>query len=338
MQNLIKAGLYDDLKQIAQELISLWKLEFQQEVEHLSDPLHRWLDFRMRYLDPKPRTVHYSRKFPIDLPTTVKLGLDGLVSKLNSGVDVNSYQSKRLTKFTDSSGKKRPKRTDLLWADWGILHLHITDMEQTPEQSEFYSHRKCSDGESWLLFCLINGDEIGLIDVRHHEDKELFSDIDLLRTIKSSWPDYIEQFRFNGILAGKELTNDEIRQLRSNGLTYGITLDDEVYMPPGMGVTSASTPLKVTLLADRILTRLDYLAELICLDDGPLQTELKKLGIKEPKFSLRATPTGVVLYEEHSNRGFTFSKQEALKHWDDSKILEEIFCPVWAVKDFGATP
>jgi hypothetical protein len=337
MEELIKAGLYDNLNQIALELISLWKLEFKQQVEHLSDPLHRWLDFRMRYIDAMPRTVHYSSKFPINLPHTVQVGLDSIVAKLTSGADINPYQSKWLTRFSDSSGKRSAKRTDLLWADWGILHLHITDVELIPDDSEFYSRRDCSDGEAWLLFCIITGKEIGLIDVRRHKEKEILSDIDMLRIIKSSWPVYLEQFRFNGMLPGRDLTNDDIKQLRNGGLTYSITLGEHVYMPPGMGVTSASTPLKITVIADKILNRIDYLAGLICSDENALQAEIKKLDIHDPKFALRLTPTGVILCELGSNTGFTFTQQQALKHHDDSKILEELFCPPWAVKGMRPT-
>jgi PIN domain nuclease of toxin-antitoxin system len=74
IEKLIKTSLYDKLNQIAHQLINFWEIEFQQEVEHLSDPI--------------PRTVFYSTKFPIGLPQTVKVGLDSLIDNLTNGADV----------------------------------------------------------------------------------------------------------------------------------------------------------------------------------------------------------------------------------------------------------
>lgn len=108
--------------------MTLFGLEFKREVQHLSDPLFRWLDFRLRYIDPLPRSVLVSKKFPKRLPVSAETGLHLLERRFRDGIDVNPYQSKSLIRFNDLSGEKRAKRTDFLWADWGITHLHLSDL------------------------------------------------------------------------------------------------------------------------------------------------------------------------------------------------------------------
>jgi hypothetical protein len=332
MLSTVKANLYKDLNQIAHLLIKFWKIEFRQEAENLNDPILRWLDFRLRYVDPIPRKLLYSNKFPLKLPHSVSAGLHILIDKLQRGVDINQYQSKGLTRFDDLSSKRKSKRTDLLWADWGILHFHITDLDLPSRNLDYYSNRSCSDGESWLLFCIFNGKEVGLIDVRHHSDPDLFSDVDLFKTMKESWPHYVEQFRLNGLSAGKNFTNEQIQQLRKVGVANAINIDDGVYLGPGLGITSASTPHKVKMFAGKIYDRLDILAQLVCLEDGQLESVMIEQGIKEPKFELRLTPTGLTLCESVSNIAFTFSNHEELKDHNHSAILSEMFCPPWATK------
>ena len=290
-----RKGFHSNLNQIALNLVKSWQLEFNQEIENLSSPLFRWLDFRLRYIEPIPRKIVASNKFPKKLPLIVETGFQLLVEKLRNGLDVNPYQSKTLTRFNDTSSKRRSKRTDLLWADWGITHLHITD--KPLKHGKYFYDRECSSGDSCLLFCMFSGDQVGLIDIRRHQDELVFSDLDLIKIVKESWPEYIEQFKLNGILPGTNFTNEEIDYARKGGVNSGIVLDDSVYMGPGMGVTSASTPLKVTLKANQLLKWVDQLADFACDESGFIQKEINLLGIKKPKFELCITAQGFAIYE-----------------------------------------
>lgn len=161
-----KARFFRNIDEIALDFIRMVGLEFKKEIPHLSDPLHRWMDFRLRYIDPVPRQVFLSDKFPKKLPPMVSSSLQKMVDKLQSGIDINPYQSKGLIRFNDISTKRRNKRTDLLWADWRITHLHLTD--RPIQDGEYFSDRRCSNGECWLLFCIVTGDTVALVDVRAH--------------------------------------------------------------------------------------------------------------------------------------------------------------------------
>ncbi len=324
-----RISFYNSLNQIALDFINCWQLEFKQEMENLNDPLFRWLDFRLRYIELVPRKVVISNKFPKKLPLIVETGFRLLIAKLCNGLDVNPYQSKGLIRFNDISGKKRAKRTDLLWADWGIMHLHITDNPLI--DGEFFSDRKCSNGESWLLFCIFSGNEVGLIDIRHHQENTLFSDHDLVRAVKESWPEYMEQFRLKGILPGQNYSNEEIGFLRVNGLSPALVIDDAVYMGPGMGVTSASTPLRVTDKAHRLLEWVDQLASFVCDEIGFIQMEIKKLGIKTPNFELCITAQGFAVYETESKVAFKFPKNTGNEESHYSAKMIDLICPDWAI-------
>lgn len=326
---------YSDLEKITFNLISAYGIEFKREIENLSEPLFRWLDFRLRYIDPVPRKIFASNRFPKNMSSAVGNGFQCIENIIRNGGDVNPYQSKGLIRFNDMSGKNRAKRTDLLWADWGIHHLHITDMPVT--DSDYFSDRKCSNGESWILFCIFVGDTVGFIDVRRHEDESLFADQGLIRIVKESWPEYMEQFKLRGILPGQEgLTSNEISTLRKNGICSPACIDGDIYMGPGMGITSASTPMRVTDKAHRILDWIDQLATLADDENGQIKTEIKKLGVKEPLFELSLTPQGLAIFEEKSNVAFTVSKKA--KNETDTYFaeMENLILPDWALQSLLA--
>ena len=114
-----------NIDDIATNLIGAFSLKFKQEVGNLSNPLLRWLDFRYRYIDPMPRPVVYSNKFPKqNLPKSARQGLKHIRRLIEKGKDINPYQGRGLMLRNDISGEKKDARTDLLWADWGT-HIKI---------------------------------------------------------------------------------------------------------------------------------------------------------------------------------------------------------------------
>jgi hypothetical protein len=331
--NDIKTRFYLDLEKIVSELISAYGLKFKQEIHNLSNPLYRWLDFRLRYIDPIPRQIFFSNRFPKKLSRSAENALHSLETLIREGKDVNPFQSKSLIRFNDISGKKKSKRTDLLWANWGIVHLHLTDKPVVAEN--YFSERACSDGESWLLFCIFTGDTVGFIDIRKHDDDSLFSDQDMIRIIKDNWPDFMEPLKLNGILPpDNHITNSELDSLRKSGINWLTCIDGATYLGPGMGITSASTPLLVTRKADRILDWIDSLAIIAADENGQLQKEVRRLGVRKPKFELCLTPKGLAIFEAEANVAFTFPKKSSANN--ESSIyfskMENLLFPDWALE------
>jgi hypothetical protein len=140
----------NELDEICELFISSFGLSHSKEEANLSSPLFRWMDFRLRYIDPIPRKIIYSDKFSKKLPPHIQRALGGLEVKIRMGEDINPYQSKGIIS-NDVSAKKKANRTDRLWADWKIHHLHLTENE--PPIGEYFVPRS-----GWQLFAIIEGE------------------------------------------------------------------------------------------------------------------------------------------------------------------------------------
>ena len=334
----ISERFFERLNELSSQLISIYSLKFDEKIPNLSEPLHRWMDFRMRYIDPEPRTIFASCQFPKRLPNSVQKGLKILERKIQMGIDINGYQSKGLIKFNDVSSSNRAKRTDLLWADWRIHHLHITDIPITP--GEFFSIRKCSDNENWLLFCFFLKNQCFFVDIRKHDDENIFEDHNLLKIVYKSWPQYIERYRLNGVLGTskkKAISSSDRKMLRVGGLNTFFEHDGKVFHSPGGGITSASTSLTVSTYANKLRHWINYLATNVANPDGFILQQAKNMGIENPNFEISFTPKGLIIIETSKNIGFEFSSDSNDPLSAESKECQNLFLPNWALATlFGA--
>lgn len=325
--NNLKITFQENLNGIAETLISLYKIEFKKEVSQLSCPLTRWLDFRMRYIDPKPRKLVESNAFPKKLSDVANAGFTKLKHLMQTGVDINPYQSKSIIRFNDVSGKKKSKRTDLLWAEWGIFHLHITDIPL--EEGAEFSSRECSDGKNWLLFCLVDHSTIALIDIREHNEKNIFSNDTLIKTIHESWPQFMESFLLKGMMPSRApYSSAEISKLRATGLSAPLILDGKAYIGPGLGVTSAATSERVMWKVRDVRYWVNQISEIAVDPQEQVQIDINAYKIENPSISLCITPQGLAIHEATRNVAYNFTnKNEPECHL--SQMYDLLF-PSWA--------
>lgn len=318
----------DNVDTLVSSLIVGYGLRFKQDVPHLSSPLMRWLDFRYRYIDPIPRPVVWSNQFPARraaLPNDVNAALEKITAMMIAGENLNRYQGRGLTLRNDSSGDNRVTRTDLLWADWGIHHLHLSN-DPLPDDQFF------SRPADYLLFCLIGGNVVAIIDVLRHPDKEGFSNPELMRTVASSWPDYMKRFRLNGVLAGEARTQAELHALRSAGVLSPYVIDGAAYLPPGGGITTASTPTQLTHGYDRIQATIRALASAVADPGGSFRTrQISELRMP-PDFSLAPTPRGLAVYESRTGHAFELPLARPCEKASDLGIFHDLVLPVWALE------
>lgn len=327
-QSSLAARFQSDVDKIAMDFIAAYALRFGQTVEHLSSPLLRWLDFRFRFVDPQLRQVVLSDRFPkTNLPEAATAGLNHLIRLIEQGRDINPYQGRGLTLRNDTSGEKRDARTDLLWADWGILHFHLT-ADPIPAGQYF------SKSADYLAFCIVDGNVIAFIDVLRHPDKQGFADPDLMESVHRNWPDYLNQFEVKGIVGSREenkRSQEEVHNLRNNGANSFLQFGEKVYTSPGMGVTTASTATKITIVANRVRKYVNALAEIVLEPTGQFQTDIGQRGVNEPKFSLAITPAGFAVYEEVSASAFLLPKRSDSKRDLWLAELRHLIAPDWAV-------
>ena len=315
-----------DMDILARRFISIYNLSYSKDVNNLDSSIMRWLDFRMRYVSSVPRKITYSNKFPIQtLPDEVNEAWEVLAEKIEKGEDINPYQGRGLIKTNDTSGSKKGKRTDLLWASWGILHFHIT---KNPIQPDSYF----SDRSGYQAFCAFDNDTCAVIDIREHPKGEGYSDPGLLHIIADSWPHSLEHAQINGILPGDEPTATEIHKLRNAGVNSIITIKGKSYMNPGIGLTSAGTSLNLQMTHICLNDAIRILADLIELEPV-FKSHTTSAGVSDPNFGLTITDKGITLFEEKSRMAFNLDVPTLPR----LKLLQEFVFPDWAVHKYMST-
>ena len=318
-----------DIDSIATSLIEHYSLKFQQDIDHLSSPLMRWLDFRFRYVDPFPREVVYSNKFPkTELNAEASSALQKLEESVKTGTDINPYQGRGLILRNDSSGERKDARTDLLWADWGIHHFHLSN-EPIP------SHQYFSKPADFLVFCLVCGNVVAIIDVLPHPNREGFANPTLIETVFENWPDYMAQFRLNGILPDGHKSQQEIHALRSNGVNASLSFKGSAYLSPGLGVSSASTPMKLVMVHDRLQAHVRDLARLVSDVNSQFRTP-EITALDSPSFSLARTANGLAIYEKNTKQAFLLPESEVGKPAGLLQIIHDLVLPRWACQSLDA--
>ncbi|EHJ91096.1 hypothetical protein [Vreelandella boliviensis] len=313
--------LISQLQEISVALIKFYGLQHEKFVSNLSDPLLRWLDFRLRYVDPERRHVFMSNVFPKRFPKDARRALVKFALLNLTGCDINPYQGTGLTKNNDISSKKRRSRSDFLWADWGIHHFHLSTKVQNDKK--YYAPRS-----DWLVFCAIYKNAIFIIDVRSHKEANFFSDIQLLKSFESSWPHLMSDYELKGIIPSDiNLSKEDISKSRKGGLVMPITINGKAYTPPGMGITTASTPGIVTDIETKILRCIYLIAEAICSDDNPLKKEIEKHKIQNEDIEFSLSPKGLIIYSGKANCGWLLKDHPESAY----SFVREMMTPGWVV-------
>lgn len=322
----LKAALQHDLDAITHVLIDVFGLRFAKEVPSLSEPLARWFDFRFRYVEPKPRHVAYSDRITNALPQAARLALAPFLEQVVRGEDINPYQGRGLKRRHDTSRHDHASRTDYLFASWGILHFHLSDEPIPPD-------RYFSKPADWLAFGIVTDDQFVLIDVLRHSDREGFSDPALLETVARCWPLYMEQFRIKSVApAGRPFTQAEIHFARDHGGNVPFIYNDQTFIGPGGGYTSAGTTMKAAAAMMHIARTLGPLAATLWTPVGPFRSHEALASIADPSFSLRLHAGGLGVWEERSRVLFVQPPGlNVITH--DLRWLSDLIIPPWALSE-----
>lgn len=317
-----------DLQSIAQSLIGHYNLRWKRNAPsaHLHDALDRWADFRFRYVVPRSRQVLRSVAFPKKFTTKQNAALGKFEVASLSGLDLNPRQGRGLIDFDDSSGSDTGRRSDALWADWGVHHFHLED---APLESSGYFSKRADD----LAFCWVLDDAIGLIDVLPHPKAQGWSCQHLLETVHRSWPDVLRPFRVPRKGAtNRRLSDAEIHQLRKNGINYTIEIDGFVYFSPGLGVMSSKSSLKARIAVDHAAEAARVLARIASLPDSAVQTTLSTDGIIDPQLSLCAHQGEIGIAEARSSTFFHLPRDGGCQLSNAARTLSNSLFPPWALQ------
>lgn len=305
---------------IAERFIRCFGLKFEKETAQPTSSLHRWLDFVFRHIEPAWREPEFSAGFWKRMPKNVVTTVDLAVHLLCNNGDINPYQSKGLL-GNDESGERRGRRTDLLWADWGIHHFHLTDDDIA--SGEYFAGRS-----NWLLFALVFKDTVLCIDVRHHPKGVGFSDEELLTIAIRNWPRIFENWKLKdavGLERTEPYSKKDIHDLRSCGVSALHGVDGAVYAPPGGGITTASTSTLVSGAANHILSKVKARAAFFADRGREPFARCREAGVEEPDWRLCLTPKGLAVYEKTLDMAWLMAESGPDPNW------VEILAPKWAV-------
>lgn len=323
--------LIKDIDEISEKGIQAFGLLYDESGHsNLHDPLLRWCDFLLRYIAPQKRIILKSDRFPENIHDGARVGLQRIEMLFTTGGDVNPYQSKTLTLFNDTSGKKATKRTDNLWADWEIHHLHLP-------LNPVSSSKKYSDRAEWVLFLKVYSNAVLFIDIKHHDkntEPNLFSQRDLVETFIRNWPEAAEIFEMKGIsgLACIHPTTDsDIANLRKNGINLPVVMDGKAYAPLGMGITTARTAVSVSTYRNKIYHCAKHIEKIFMDEDSPYIKEIKSLGVNNPEFKMHMFDDGGLgIVEINTRKGWKFLRKNADASHDVFSFLNNALMPEWA--------
>lgn len=147
--------------------------------------LHLYAASRARYVPARPRRAHASA----ELLANPKLqeyrkGYDAVVRKIESGDDLTPHLSTAVSEaYLDGGSAREMHRRrdgDLLLADWGIHHLHLSDELRL---NGFV--RRTSD----VLFAIFRPDDAYLVDIFAHPAEANWAARRILEIVVRTWPD-----------------------------------------------------------------------------------------------------------------------------------------------------
>ena len=240
MDNLIER-LEKRLRRYAlAELPSRNGQKHELESLELRDLLAVYGNWRYRCPSARPRHVHVSRELEEEMEAgEAPEVLESLIQRIKDGGDLKPFLSRGVKVALDrrkGTLHHLRKDLDLLLAEWGVHHLHLS----TLIQGDGFAKRTRD-----LLFVVLRPDDAYLIGIFPHGSwmKRAVAE----RAVRN-WPEAELFLRSNyAIGLTHEWDESESAALRKAGLTQAMTIDGHVYSPQGqtLGGTSLTISRRV---------------------------------------------------------------------------------------------
>lgn len=257
--------------------------------------LQSYFNFKHKYIKTRPRAVVISAGLE---KKAQQLGLEIVLNMINqkcvAGEDINPFLSK---------GTFRLGVHDHLLNDWKIHHLHLNLNKAKP--TDYFNDRS-----AYLLFAHVTDESIYFIDIRPHQEDDVFAQRELLRIVRDNWPQLDQQFRVQQeeIEIFPKFNEQEIAIMRKKGHMFLTQVDDHVYAP-GLGSAVSGFSLEAGMEMDEFLRQLYKIHSYITDHHDDLKANLSaKIGRQLSKlhFTLAFKDWLFYVYEVNSNQFVNF--------------------------------
>lgn len=224
------------LREILERFFSQFGIKYEKHgPENLL--LTRYYNFRLKYIIIGQRQIRVSKELSKKITEHPKQdAIFDIFSRTLKGLDINPYQSKE---------SFNADYHDLLFNDWGIHHLHLC--REKKKQTDYF-HIRTGD----LLFVKFTEEIAYFLDIKSHNDKNVWSNTDFIRIIQRNWPETIADKEISNVKWYPNLNDEEIGILRRKGYLFGVNVDDKAYLLLGHGQASSGDNMIAGRMADEI--------------------------------------------------------------------------------------
>jgi hypothetical protein len=238
-----------------------------------------WME---RIPEPIPRIIHKCRHF--SCPEQYQEGLDLLESEIKNGNNLFPYLSREIYDTT---------KNDRMLFILGITHFHLGTKQH---------HRKPLLIETTLdiLYTFIHKQDCYFIVIDKHGH---WVDEELLQLLHNDFPEVLSSWKLSGVSPGQQSSSDR-KFLWDKNVTTVIPINNEAYIPPGWGTSTAGTSVNARINLDRYIHYLDCLEKKLILllnqQHSKMEADFnKKIGCMS-LFLFQTDPNIMILDKENN--------------------------------------
>jgi hypothetical protein len=255
------------ISEIEQTLRDALKGHLGSKSEDVDVLLKKFHNILVKNVTSTPRAVHLSEELKIHplYRAEKKHIIDTIVGKVEMGEPIKPYLSERSI---------QSKQHDQALAHFGVHHLHLGEVLQNRG-----ARAGRIKGTKSLLFVRFTEADAFFLDILDHGMRTGFLNMHLFRVMFAYWPESVESFRLRGAVGvSVKYTDDQAADLLENDVNLIVEMaPGKVFMLPGMGTTTAGTPLAVEQRVDGTIDQLGLLVQMIEENASAVSRCIKRL-------------------------------------------------------------